>query len=56
MRAWGSEPRPSPSSKAYLVVPLVGAFFIDLLNASRISSDELVCGGFLAHRNDLHTE
>ena len=29
---------------------------VGLLNASRISSDELVCGGFLPHRNDLHTE
>jgi ESS family glutamate:Na+ symporter len=29
--------RYGPSTKAYLVVPLVGAFFIDLLNAGTIN-------------------
>ena len=29
--------RYGPSTKAFLVVPLVGAFFIDLLNAGTIN-------------------
>ena len=29
--------RYGPSTKAFLVVPLVGAFFIDLLNAANIN-------------------